>query len=187
MGSAQSHYELLGVRHDASPEALHHAYKQAVRASHPDSGPATEREWRERRTVELNVAYSVLKDPLKRADYDERLRALLSPPAAPAAPSDMPTPPSAGAKRRRATASRPAPRSATPLGSLLKALATPGVGWLLVVSAALLGNSLGGPERAIDAFCWAALAHWLLSMSSKSPLPTLLVGGFRLLERLIGR
>lgn len=189
--STQSHYEVLGVRHDATPETIRDAYRRAVVASHPDAGPPADREWRERRTVELNIAYTVLKDPGKRADYDERLRALLSP----AEPTEEATPAPPATPTRSDSTTRPRPRATrstatsttTRLAALRRVLATPVAGWTLVSGAALLGNALGGIERGIDAFLWAALAHQLFSLSSKSPLASMAVGAFRILERMVSR
>jgi curved DNA-binding protein CbpA len=186
MESTQSHYELLGVRHDATPETIRDAYRRAVSASHPDAGPASEKEWRERRTVELNVAYGVLKDPDRRADYDGRLRALLDPPADPVPPPPTTTP---SPRRRRPPAKAPAPLN--PRFALLRTLhgylATPTAGWLLVGLALFLGNWFGGLERAIDAFLWAGLAHFFLRPSPKSPLASIVIGSLRFIGQVITR
>lgn len=57
-------YEDLGVGKDASPEEIKQAYKKLAKENHPDTGGNTEK------FQEVSHAYSVLKDPGKRSDYD---------------------------------------------------------------------------------------------------------------------
>jgi curved DNA-binding protein CbpA len=191
METGQSHYELLGVRHDATPEAIRDAYRRAVSASHPDAGPEAEKAWREKRTVELNVAYGVLKDPLARADYDARLAALLRPPepapAPPASSQATTTPPSPRRRARGRPAPTPQASPDSPLRRVHRLVATPAAGWTLVLAATFLGNWFGGLERAIDAFLWAGLAHFVLSPSPKSPLASIVIGTLRYIGGVITR
>lgn len=61
-------YEILGVSHQASVEEIKAARKKLSRELHPDvtggNKPA------EDRLKEINAAYSILKDPEKRREYD---------------------------------------------------------------------------------------------------------------------
>ena len=66
--SFKDYYAVLGVARDASPEAIQRAYRALARKRHPDvdkSAGAT------KRFQELQEAYEVLKDPGKRARYDQ--------------------------------------------------------------------------------------------------------------------
>jgi molecular chaperone DnaJ len=65
----KSHYAILGVARDETPAGIRAAYREAVRRTHPDyagpqSAPAFE---------EIVEAHSVLSDPDRRRDYDEKL------------------------------------------------------------------------------------------------------------------
>ena len=66
--SFKDYYAVLGVARDAKPEAIQRAYRTLARKRHPDvdkSSGAT------KRFQELQEAYEVLKDPEKRARYDQ--------------------------------------------------------------------------------------------------------------------
>lgn len=63
-----THYELLGVKQDASAEEIKKAYRKRSRAFHPDVNPDADDMF-----VLINTAYDVLKDPGKRAAYDRTL------------------------------------------------------------------------------------------------------------------
>jgi DnaJ-domain-containing protein 1 len=73
---ARSHYEVLGVRHDARADAVRQAYLQRARELHPDrfidAGPAQRGE-AERSMQEVNEAWRVLGDPGRRRRYDAEL------------------------------------------------------------------------------------------------------------------
>jgi curved DNA-binding protein CbpA len=64
----QNHYEALGVRRNASPDAVKAAYERKLDAL--AGRPAAERARQERI---LKKAFAVLADPAERADYDARL------------------------------------------------------------------------------------------------------------------
>lgn len=65
----RDYYDVLGVPADAGAEEIRRAYRQLARRYHPDiSG-----EERGAAFVELARAYEVLRDPLRRRQYDARL------------------------------------------------------------------------------------------------------------------
>lgn len=58
------YYKILGVPKNASADEIKSAYKKMAMKHHPDKGG-------EHKTfAEINEAYQVLKDPVKRAEYD---------------------------------------------------------------------------------------------------------------------
>ena len=63
-------YEILGVNKNATDDELKKAYKKLAKKYHPDlnrDDPKTA----EAKMKEINVAYDILKDPQKRAQYDQ--------------------------------------------------------------------------------------------------------------------
>ena len=58
------YYSILGVNRDASDKELKSAYKKASMQHHPDRGG------NEEKFKQINEAYSTLKDPQKRQQYD---------------------------------------------------------------------------------------------------------------------
>jgi curved DNA-binding protein CbpA len=64
-----SFYDILGLKQDASADAIRRAFRRQAKALHPDKDSGTEAEM-----VRLNEAYDTLKDPDKREAYDATLR-----------------------------------------------------------------------------------------------------------------
>ena len=84
-------YAVLGVERDASPEEIRAAYRRAARASHPDlhPGDASAAE----RFKDVQIAYELLGDPVRRAAYDTPQAAKSSATLVPESPSRVPEPP----------------------------------------------------------------------------------------------
>ncbi|HWD53261.1 MAG TPA: molecular chaperone DnaJ [Acidimicrobiales bacterium] len=61
-------YEILGVGRNATDEELKRAYRQKAREHHPDANHGEE--MTEDRFKEVSLAYEVLRDPERRAQYD---------------------------------------------------------------------------------------------------------------------
>lgn len=71
----RTHYDVLGVRPDASNDAIRAAYRERARLAHPDRpGGADDA------MARLNEAYRTLNDPGRRALYDRRLNPAASTP-----------------------------------------------------------------------------------------------------------
>ncbi len=64
----KDYYQVLGVEHNATPEDVKRAYRRLARKYHPDVSKETDAE---ARFKEIGEAYEVLKDPEKRAAYDD--------------------------------------------------------------------------------------------------------------------
>jgi curved DNA-binding protein CbpA len=67
MGDA-THYELLGLHPGDGPEHVRAAYRRVSVRVHPDAG-GTDALFRQ-----VHGAYRTLADPVRRAEYDDRLR-----------------------------------------------------------------------------------------------------------------
>jgi molecular chaperone DnaJ len=65
----RDYYEVLGVARTASEADLKRAFRQLAMQSHPDRNPGDQAA--EARFKEINEAYEILKDPQKRAAYDQ--------------------------------------------------------------------------------------------------------------------
>lgn len=79
-----THYELLGVRPDASVEEIQRAYRLLARRHHPDVQPGGDRTT----MAAINGAWEVLRDPARRRSYDRAIGA----PRPEARPAPPPTP-----------------------------------------------------------------------------------------------
>jgi curved DNA-binding protein len=64
----KDYYEVLGLASGASQDDIKHAYRRLARKYHPDVSTASDAE---ARFKEVGEAYAVLKDPEKRAAYDD--------------------------------------------------------------------------------------------------------------------
>ena len=66
----KDYYEIMGLARDASQEEVKRAYRRLARKYHPDVSKESDAE---SRFKEVGEAYEVLKDPEKRAAYDQLL------------------------------------------------------------------------------------------------------------------
>ena len=67
MAEYKDYYKIMGVDRDASADEIKRAYRKLARKYHPDVSSESDAE---ARFQELQEAYEVLKDPEKRAAYD---------------------------------------------------------------------------------------------------------------------
>ncbi|MBI4379556.1 MAG: molecular chaperone DnaJ [Nitrospinae bacterium] len=66
----QDYYEILGVHRNATETEVKKAYRKLALQYHPDKNPAGDKE-SEEKFKEATEAYEVLRDPEKRAQYDQ--------------------------------------------------------------------------------------------------------------------
>jgi len=66
-----TYYDILGVEQKASVQEIKTAYRELIKRYHPDKNPNQAEALK--RTQIINDAYSVLKDPIKRSEYDNLL------------------------------------------------------------------------------------------------------------------
>jgi curved DNA-binding protein len=64
----KDYYRIMGVKRDATPEEIKRAYRKLARKYHPDVSKAPDAE---ARFKEVGEAYEVLRDPERRATYDQ--------------------------------------------------------------------------------------------------------------------
>src|SRR5690349_5184399 len=69
VGQSASHYERLGVAPHASHEEIRRAYRALAQVHHPDTNPQAV----DALMVEINAAWEVLGDPMRRAEYDRAI------------------------------------------------------------------------------------------------------------------
>lgn len=80
----RSLYDLFGVPSTASHAELHAAWKRLVAQYHPDRHDDHPlRGLAEEKVAELNAAWAVLSNPVKRARYDAQLAGVAPPPLPP--------------------------------------------------------------------------------------------------------
>jgi molecular chaperone DnaJ len=65
----QDYYDTLGIARSASDDDIKKAFRKKAMAYHPDKNPGDKKA--EAKFKEINEAYDVLKDPQKRAAYDQ--------------------------------------------------------------------------------------------------------------------
>lgn len=65
----RDYYEILGLTRGANEQDLKSAFRKLAKEHHPDRNPDDNAA--EQKFKELNEAYEVLKDPQKRAAYDQ--------------------------------------------------------------------------------------------------------------------
>ena len=67
-----NYYDILGVNKNSTQKQIRESYKNLVKKYHPDLYRG-DKSFAEKKTKEINVAYDVLSDPQKRAEYDEEI------------------------------------------------------------------------------------------------------------------
>lgn len=72
-----NYYKLLGIPYSATSREITRAYREAMKAVHPDRATVANRVIAEERAKELNLAWRTLSRPGERAKYDQSLRAEL--------------------------------------------------------------------------------------------------------------
>ncbi len=75
MPPENDYYAVLGVPRDGDADLIRKAFRERVRACHPDRVANLDEDLRklaEEKMVELNAAYAVLRNPARRAAYDDR-------------------------------------------------------------------------------------------------------------------
>lgn len=72
---AGTHYDVLGVGADATAEQIRRAYHDRARHLHPDglAGASRDDDTVRRAMQDVNEAWRVLRDPVRRAAYDDAL------------------------------------------------------------------------------------------------------------------
>lgn len=79
VSSHKTHYDILGVKEDASCEAIRSSYRSAILNSHPDKlqkKAETSNSGHNDRFLEIQRAWEILGSSKSRALYDSELRAL---------------------------------------------------------------------------------------------------------------
>lgn len=67
-------YDVLEVSPYASPEVIKAAYRQLALKYHPDRQPSAQaRTHAEERMKQINAAYAILSDPVRRREYDRQI------------------------------------------------------------------------------------------------------------------
>lgn len=66
-------YEILEVSEKASKEVIEKAYKVLVKRYHPDLQTSENKAMAEKKMKEINEAYDILSDDVKRKEYDQNL------------------------------------------------------------------------------------------------------------------
>src|SRR5207249_10715466 len=67
---AMNHYVTLGISMNADPEPIRHQFRTLARRYHPDAGSGSSVE----KFRGIFEAYETLRDPSRRAAYDDSLR-----------------------------------------------------------------------------------------------------------------
>ncbi|HEY3661815.1 MAG TPA: DnaJ domain-containing protein [Chthoniobacterales bacterium] len=69
--TSENHYAVLGLDRDCTATQIRDAYRLLAKRHHPDLNPNSAEA--RARTQALNAAYEILRDPMRRRDYDHAL------------------------------------------------------------------------------------------------------------------
>ena len=72
---SEDYYKILEVHPEAGIEVIEKAYRALAMRYHPDRHAGHRQKWAEEKFKQLSEAYSVLKDPFLRREYDREFRA----------------------------------------------------------------------------------------------------------------
>lgn len=86
LSSLPTHYDTLGVMPSAEPEEVRQAYRKLAREYHPDINPDPKAH---EAMAQINVAFEVLSDPVRRMEYDAVIGHSLA--SEPGRPTSAPT------------------------------------------------------------------------------------------------
>ena len=70
----KNYYEILEVNNKASLDTIKKVFKMQIKKYHPDIVAQEDKAFAENKVKELNEAYDVLSDKVKRKEYDEKLK-----------------------------------------------------------------------------------------------------------------
>jgi curved DNA-binding protein CbpA len=71
----KNYYQILEVEPDAPPDQIREQYLFLIQAWHPDKFPNPAQKTKaEEKTKDINAAYEILRDAVKRAEYDRSTR-----------------------------------------------------------------------------------------------------------------
>lgn len=69
----KNYYDILEININASPQIIEKAYKTLVKMYHPDLQEDGLKQEYENKLKEINEAYEILSDPIKKESYDSKL------------------------------------------------------------------------------------------------------------------
>ena len=69
----KNYYDILQINKNASPKIIEKAYKVLAKEYHPDLQSDNDKKQAEEILKQINEAYEVLSDPIKRQEYDKTL------------------------------------------------------------------------------------------------------------------
>lgn len=91
-GDMKDYYKILELEFGASQERIREQHRFLLHAWHPDKFPTSDQKYKAvERVKEINEAYSILGDQVKREKYDNEFRPIISPAPKPTTPKPTST------------------------------------------------------------------------------------------------